>query len=67
MGLLDILGGGFDNSVGHLNDLKDKLVNQPKMYDPHANAKALMGGQSMPYNETIGNVPDSLAEDDPLN
>ena len=66
MGLLDILSNGFDNSVGHLNELKDKLVNQPQMYDPHANAKALMGGQPMPYNQTIGNVT-SLAEDDPLN
>ena len=47
MGLLDYLNKGFDNSVGHLNELKDSFVNQPKMYDPHANARALMSGQSM--------------------
>jgi hypothetical protein len=65
MGLLDYLNQGFDNSVGHLNDFKDSLASQPKMYDPHANAKALMGGQAMPYNQTVGNVA-SLAADDPL-
>lgn len=64
MGLLDILNNGFDNSVGHLNELKDKFTSQPQMYDPHANAKALMGGQSMPYNTTI-DVP-SLHPQDPL-
>ena len=64
MGLLDYLNKGFDNSVGHLNELKDSLANQPKMYDPHANARALMGGQAMQYN-TTGSVP-SLAADDPL-
>ena len=47
MGLLDYLNKGFDNSVGHLNNLKDSFANQPKMYDPHANARALMGGTSM--------------------
>ena len=51
MGLLDYLNKGFDNSVGHLNNLKDSFANQPKMYDPHANAQALMGGQAMPYNQ----------------
>ena len=51
MGLLDYLNKGFDNSVGHLNNFKDSLVNQPKMYDPHANAQALMGGQAMQYNQ----------------
>ena len=65
MGLLDILNNGFDNSVGHLNELKDKFTSQPQMYDPHANAKALMGGQPMQYNQTIGNVP-SLHPQDPL-
>jgi len=50
MGLLDYLNKGFDNSVGHLNNLKDSFANQPKMYDPHANAQALMGGQAMQYN-----------------
>ena len=64
MGLLDYLNKGFDNSVGHLNELKDSLANQPKMYDHHANARALMGGQAMQYN-TTGSVP-SLAADDPL-
>lgn len=61
MGLLDYLNKGFDNSVGHLNDLKDSFANQPKMYDPHANAQALMGGQAMQYNQQpqslIGNTP----------
>ena len=61
MGLLDYLNKGFDNSVGHLNNFKDSLVNQPKMYDPHANAQALMGGQAMQYNQQpqslIGNTP----------
>lgn len=47
MGLLDYLNKGFNNSVGHLNNLKDSFANQPKMYDPHANARALMGGQAM--------------------
>ena len=60
MGLLDFLNKGFDNSVGHLNNFKDSLVNQPKMYDPHANAQALMGGQAMQYNQQpqslIGNT-----------
>jgi len=61
MGLLDYLNKGFDNSVGHLNNLKDSFANQPKMYDPHANAQALMGGQPMQYNQQpqslIGNTP----------
>ena len=47
MGLLDYLNQGFDNSVGHLNDFKETLASQPKMYDPHANARALMGGTPM--------------------
>jgi len=59
MGLLDILNKGFDNSVGHLNNLKDSFANQPKMYDPHANAQALMGGQAMQYNQQ----PQSLIAD----
>lgn len=69
MGLLDILSGGFDNSVGHLNDLKDKLVNQPKMYDPHANARALMSGQPMQQpaepvlNNLIGEGTDTFANE----
>jgi hypothetical protein len=61
MGLLDYLNKGFDNSVGHLNNLKDSFANQPKMYDPHANAQALMGGQAMQYNQQpqslIANTP----------
>ena len=51
MGLLDYLNKGFDNGVGHLNNLKDSFANQPQMYDPHANAQALMGGQAMQYNQ----------------
>ena len=61
MGLLDYLNNGFDNSVGHLNNLKDSFANQPKMYDPHANAQALMGGQAMQYNQQ----PQSLIADTP--
>ena len=44
MGLLDMLNRGFDNSVGHLNNFKDSLASQQQMYDPHANARRLMGG-----------------------
>ena len=36
MGLLDYLNQGLDT-----------IKSQPKMYDPHANARALMGGQPM--------------------
>ena len=61
MGLLDYLNKGFDNSVGHLNNLKNSFANQPKMYDPHANAQALMGGQAMQYNQQ----PQSLIADTP--
>ena len=61
MGLLDYLNKGFDNSVGHLNNLKDSFANQPQMYDPHANAQALMGGQAMQYNQQ----PQSLIADTP--
>jgi len=61
MGLLDYLNKGFDNSVGHLNNLKDSFANQPKMYDPHANAQALMGGQAMQYNQQ----PQSLIDNTP--
>ena len=69
MGLLDYLNRGFDNSVGHLNNFKDSLTSQKQMYDPHANARALMGGQTMqPYqpqsliadavtNPTVTNAP----------
>lgn len=47
MGLLDYLKNGFNNSVGHLTDIENSITNQPKMYDPHANAKSLMGGTPM--------------------
>jgi hypothetical protein len=50
MGLLD-----------YLNQGKQWLQNQPKMYDPHANAQALMGGQAMQYNQQ----PQSLIADTP--
>ena len=64
-GLLDFFNKGFDNSVGHLNSLKDSFANQPKMYDPHANAQALMGGQAMQYNQQpqslIANTPQAGA------
>lgn len=40
MGLLD-----------YFNQGKQWLQNQPQMADPHANARALMGGQAMPYNQ----------------
>ena len=41
MGLLDYLNKGLDT-----------LKSQPKMYDPHANARALMGGQPMQQQPT---------------
>ena len=44
MALLDFMKAGFNNSVGHLNDMRDSIANQPQMYDPHANARRLMGG-----------------------
>lgn len=40
MGLLDYLNQGLDT-----------IKSQPKMYDPHANARALMGGKAMQYNQ----------------
>jgi hypothetical protein len=40
MGLLD-----------YFNQGKQWLQNQPQMADPHANARALMGGQAMQYNQ----------------
>ena len=40
MGLLD-----------YFNQGADWLKNQPQMADPHANARALMGGQAMQYNQ----------------
>ena len=50
MGLLD-----------YFNQGADWLKNQPQMADPHANARALMGGQPMQYNQQpqslIGNTP----------
>ena len=50
MGLLD-----------YLNQGKQWLQNQPQMADPHANARALMGGQAMQYNQQ----PQSLIADTP--
>ena len=41
MGLLDYLNKGLDT-----------LKSQPTMYDPHANARALMGGQAMQQQPT---------------
>ena len=34
-----------------LSGLRNTMANTPKMYDPHANAQALMGGQAMQYNQ----------------
>lgn len=47
MGLLDYLNKGLDT-----------LKSQPKMYDPHANARALMGGQPMqqPSQPVLNNL-----------
>ena len=50
MGLLDMFNQGAD-----------WLKNQPQMADPHANARALMGGQAMQYNQQ----PQSLIADTP--
>ena len=59
MGLLDFLQQGYKNSG--LQDLGNSLASQSKMYDPHANAQALMGGQPMQYNQQ----PQSLIADTP--
>ena len=37
--------------LDYLNQGLDTIKSQPKMYDPHANARALMGGQAMQYNQ----------------
>jgi hypothetical protein len=55
MGLLDYLKQGYQNSG--LQDLGNSFANQPKMYDPHANAQALMGGQSMQPQSLIAEKP----------
>ena len=52
MGLLD-----------YFNQGTEWLKNQPQMADPHANARALMGGQPMQYNQQ----PQSLIADAPQN
>lgn len=58
MGLLDYLNQGLDT-----------LKSQPKMYDPHANARALMGGQPMQQqaqpvlNNLIGEGTDTFANE----
>ena len=47
--------------LDYFNQGADWLKNQPQMADPHANARALMGGQPMQYNQQpqslIGNTP----------
>ena len=50
MGLLDYLNKGLDT-----------LKSQPTMYDPHANARALMGGQPM-QQQPINMYPQELAQ-----
>ena len=51
MGLLDFFN--YNNSGlkefadNGLSGLRNTIANTPKMYDPHANAKAIMGGQAM--------------------
>lgn len=45
--------------LDYLNQGLDTLKSQPKMYDPHANARALMGGQAMqqqPAQQAVQNV-----------
>ena len=54
-GLLDFLQQGYKTSG--LQDLGNSFANQPKMFDPHANAKALMGGQSMQPQSLIAETP----------
>ena len=44
-GLLDFFKQGYQNSG--LQELGNSIASQPKMYDPHANAQALMGGTPM--------------------
>ena len=48
-GLLDFLKQGYQDSG--LQELGNSIASQPKMYDPHANAQALMGGTPMQYNQ----------------
>jgi len=52
MGLLDYFKNGMQS-----------MQNQPQMYDPHANARALMGGTSMNAQpqSLIGNTPQTEA------
>ena len=54
MGLLDMFNQGAD-----------WLKNQPKMADPHANARALMGGTSMNPQSLIGASDTTVAPADP--
>ena len=58
MGLLD-----------YFNQGTEWLKNQPQMADPHANARALMGGQPMQYNQQpqslIGGSDTTVAQPEP--
>ena len=54
-GLLDFFKQGYKNSG--LQELGNSIANQPKMYDPHANARALMGGQAMQPQSLIAETP----------
>jgi hypothetical protein len=55
MGLLDFFN--YNNSGlkefadNGLSGLRNTMANTPKMYDPGANARNLMGGQAMQYNQ----------------
>ena len=53
-GLLDFFKQGYQNSG--LQELGNSIANQPKMYDPHANAQALMGGTPMNQQGLLNNV-----------
>ena len=61
-GLLDFFdynnSGLKEFSDNGLSGLRNTMANTPKMYDPHANARALMGGQPMqqPVQRAVQNV-----------
>ena len=49
---LTITNGNYNMGLlDYFNQGKQWLQNQPQMADPHANARALMGGQAMQYNQ----------------
>jgi len=68
---LKTITNGTDNMglLDYFNQGLDTLKSQPQMADPHANARALMGGQPMQYNQQpqslIGGSDTTVAPADP--